>query len=121
MELSSNGRFLIVGDRRMSRLQVLDRLVGFRPAIETWTTSQPTSLAFESSSSFLVGFDDGRFAEYLIDLGAKCLVHRWTNDTLRGTSPVTAIALDATARNLALAVGSDVLVFNRFTGTGETF
>jgi hypothetical protein len=94
---------------------------GFRLVIETWTASQPASLAFESSTSFLVGLDDGRFARYRIDLGSGRATHQWTNDTPRGTSPVTAIALDTTTRVLALAVGSDILVFNRFTTTGGFF
>lgn len=114
MEFSLNGRFLIIGDRRVAHLRVLDRLVGFRPVIETLTLSQPTSLTFEGSTSFLVGFDDGRFAKYLIDLRSKRLVHQWTNESVRGVLPVTAIALDTTACILALAVGSNVLLFSRF-------
>ena len=118
IELSLDSRLLIIGDRRMARLKILDRLTGFRPVIKTLTPSQPTSLTFEGPTSFLVGLDDGRFARYLIDLRSKRLVHQWTNDSLRGMDSITAIALDTTARILALAVGSNVLLFSRLTAIG---
>ena len=118
MEFSPSGRFLLVGDGRRDRLYVLDRVAGFRPMIETDTISSPTSLTFESSSSFFVGLDDGRFVEYKVDLRSKYLVKGWTNDALQGSLPVTAMSLNATARILALAVGPGVFVFNRVARTG---
>lgn len=118
MEFSPNGRFLIVGDGTRDRLYVLDRVTGFRPVIETGTISSPTSLTFESSTSFFVGLSDGRFVEYKVDLRSKYLVKGWTNDALHGGFPVTAMTLDATVRVLALAVGPGVFVFNRVARTG---
>ena len=120
MTFSPNGRFLVVGDREPACLRILDRLVGFRPTIKTDTVSSPTSLVFENQTSFLAGFDDGRFVRYAIDLTSKRLVEGWTNNTLRGVSCVTAIALDETSQTLALATGPSVLVFSRIYGTGET-
>ena len=118
MEFSPNGRFLIVGDRRRDRLYALDRVTGFRPTIEAGTISSPTSLTFESSSSFFVGLGDGRFVEYKVDLRSKHLIKGWTNDALHGSLPVTAMTLDATNRILVLAVGPGVFVFNRVSRTG---
>lgn len=120
MEFSPNGRFLIVEDRGQGRLYVLDRLVGFRPTVEAGTISLPTSLTFESSTSFFVGFDNGQLVQYSVDLRSKHLVKGWTDSSLHGSLPVAAIALDATARVLALAVGPDVFVFNRLTRTGSS-
>lgn len=118
MEFSPNGRFLIMAGWGQGRLHVLDRLAGFSSAVETSTISPSTSLTFESSSSFLVGLEDGRFVEYKIDLRSRHLVKGWTNDSLHGNLSVAAIALDATARILALAVGHDVFVFHRAARTG---
>ena len=119
MVFSPNGRFLIAGGTEPARLRVFDRLVGFRPTMETDAVSSPTSLTFESSTSFLVGLDDGRFVRYAIGLNPKRLVQGWTNNTLRGALCVTAIALDETAQVLALAVGPSVFVFSRISETGE--
>ena len=119
MTFSPNGRFLVVGGREPACLRILDRLVGFRPTIKTDTIPNPTSLAFESQTSFLAGFNDGRFVRYAIDLTSKRLVEGWTNNTLRGVSCVTAIALDETSQTLALATGPSVFVFSRISETGE--
>jgi WD40 repeat protein len=120
MEFSPDGKFLIVGEGQPARLRVFDRLAGFCPAIEADTISQPTSLAFESSTTFLAGLDDGRFVEYSIDLKSKRLVKGRTNSVLRGPSLVSALALDEKSQTLALAVGPSVFVFRRVSGTGET-
>jgi len=120
MEFSPNGQFLIVGESQPPRLRVLDRLAGFRPVIETDAISQPTSFVFESSTAFLAGHDDGRFVEYRIDLKSRRLIEGWTNNLLRGPSPVSALALNETSRILALAVGPSVFVFHRISGTGQT-
>jgi len=121
-DLSADGRFLILGDERIACLRVLqvDHCIGFRPAIsmDVSLAAEPTSLTFESSVSFLVGLSDGRFAKYLIDPSANRLVHQWTNDTLHGVFPVTALTLDSTVRILALAAGSRIFLFHRHTKTG---
>jgi WD40 repeat protein len=120
MEFSPSGRFLVVGGGHPARLRVLDRLAGFSPMIEADAISQPASLAFESSTTFIAGLDDGRFVKYTIDLKSKRLVKEWTNNSLRGpASSVTAIALDGTSEILALAVGPSVFVFIRVPETGE--
>lgn len=121
MEFSPDGRFLVIGGREPARLRVFDRWDGFLLAVEADTASYPTSLTFESSATFLVGFNDGRFVEYTIDLGSKRLVKGWTNNTLRGASCVTAIALDETSQILTLAQGPSVLVFSRISKTGAMF
>lgn len=120
MEFSPSGRFLVVGGGHPARLRVLDRMAGFCPMIEAGAISQPASLAFESSTTFIAGLDDGRFVKYTIDLKSKRLVKEWTNNSLRGpASSVTAIALDGTSEILALAVGPSVFVFIRVPETGE--
>lgn len=122
MAFSPSGRFLIVGNREPARLRVLDGLVGFRPMMETATPGIiPTSLALESPTSFLAGFDDGRFISYSIDSNSERLVKGWTNNTLRGASRVTAMALDETSQILALVAGPSVFVFSRIPETGEVF
>lgn len=119
MEFSPTGRFLVVGDREPARLRVFDRQVGFRLTIGEDVTSSPTSLTFESPTSFLAGLDDGRFVEYRIDPSSQRLVKVWTNSALRGISYIAAIALDETSQILALAVGPSVFVFSRVSETGE--
>ena len=119
MAFSPSGRFLVVGDGKPARLRVFDRQVGFRFTIEKDTASSPTSLTFESPTSFLTGFNDGRFVEYRIDSNSQRLVKGRTNNTLRGVSCITAIALDETSQILALAVGPSVFVFSRISETGE--
>lgn len=119
MEFSLNGRFLIVGDGNPPRLWVLDRLTGFCPSIEARAISQPTSLTFEGSTTFLTGLDDGRFVKYTIDLKSKRLVKEWTNNVLRGPSSITAIALSGASQILAVAAGPSVFIFNRVSVTGE--
>lgn len=120
MGFSPSGRFLIVGDRRPARLRVLDSVTGFRPAIEAEASAPPTSFVFECETTFLAGFNNGRFVKYTIDLGSKRLVKEWTNNTLRGPSPVNALALDEASQILALAVGPSVFIFVRAPETGET-
>lgn len=119
MEFSPSGRFLVVGDGNPARLRVLDRLTRFCPTMEAEAISQPTSFAFENSSTFLVGLDDGRFSKYTIDLRSKRLVIGWTNSGPRGPSPVTAMALNKTGQTLALVAGPNVLVFIRVFENGE--
>ena len=119
MAFSPSGRFLIVGDGEPPRLRVFDRQVGFQLTIEKDVASSPTSLTFETPTSFLAGLEDGRFVEYRIDLASNRLVKGWTNNMLRGISHITAIALDETSKILALAAGPSVFVFSRIPETGE--
>ena len=121
MGLSLDGRFLVIDDRRVDGLEVFDlHLTGVRPVIKAPVPPQPTSLTFENSMSFLVGFGDGRFSKYLIDLESMSLVHQWTNNTCHGAAAAAAIALDTTSCILALAIRSDIRLFSRPTVKGRS-
>lgn len=118
MEFSPNGRFLAVGDRDSS-LHILDRLTRFHPAISATTPTKPTALVWETSKSLYVGFSDGRFTYYQIDLGGNRLVKGSTNGFFYGQFPTTAMALDVESRTLVLSVGPDVFAFRRIRTTGK--
>jgi len=118
LEFSPNGRFLAVGDRDSS-LHILDGLTGFHPVISATTPTKPTALVWETSKSLYVGFSDGRFTYYQIDLGGNKLVKGFTNSYLYGRFPATAIALDVESRTLVLSVGPDVFAFRRIRATSK--
>ena len=121
MGLSLDGRFLVIDDRRVDGLEVFDlHLTGVRLAIKAPVPPQPTSITFETSMSFLVGFGDGHFSKYLIDLESMSIVHQWTNNTCHGTAAAAAIALDTTSCILALAIRSDIRLFSRPTVKGRS-
>jgi WD40 repeat protein len=119
IEFSPNGRFLVVGDRDLSSLYILDRLTGFHPTISAATPAVPTALVWETPKTFYVGLGDGCIIHYRIDLAGKKLVKGAVNGLFRGTSPTTAIALDAESKTLVLSVGPDVFVLRRIRATGR--
>ena len=117
MDFSPNGRFLAVGDREPGSLHVLDRLVGFHPAVSSLTTSKPTALVWETSKTFYVGLEDGRFDHYRVDLDENRLVAGATNNSFHGVFPITAMALDAESEILVSSVGPELFVFRRVRAT----
>lgn len=121
IEFSPNGRFLAVGDWDVPTLYVLDRLAGFHPTFSAATPAKPTALVWETSKAFYVGLNDGQFIHYQIDLVDSKLVKGVTNSFFHGMFPITAIALDAESKTLALSVGPDVFVFRRNLATGMFF
>lgn len=120
MEFSSCGRLLVVADGHPARLRVLDRTAKFGPTIEVTSPSRPTSLAFGSSTTLLVGLEDGRFVKYTINFETGSLVKGWSNSSLRGpSSAITAISLNKASQVLALVAGPTVFVFTHVPETGE--
>ena len=117
IEFSPNGRFLAVGDRDFPSIYILDRLAGFHPTISATTPAKPMALVWETSKAFYVGFSDGSFIHYRIDLGGNKLVKGAVNGLFHGVFPVTAIALDAESKTLVLSVGPDVFAFRRIRTT----
>jgi hypothetical protein len=113
MEFSPTGRFLAVGDQDSSHFYILDRLAGFHSKISATTPAKPTALVWETSTTFYVGLIDGRFIYYRMDLGGSKLVNVTVNNFFHGSFPMTAIALDAESKTLALSVGPDVFVLRR--------
>ena len=120
MEFSPNGRFLAVGDQESS-LYILDRLSGFFSPILAATPATPTALVWETSETFYVGLNDGRFIHYRIDWESNKLVRGTVNSFFRGPYPVTAIALDAESKTLVLSVGPDVFASRRIHSTSTFY
>ena len=117
MEFSPNGRFLAVGDGGFPSLYILDRLAGYHPTIAADAPAKPTALVWETSKTFYVGLNDGRFIYYQIDLAGGKLVKGAVNNLFHGRFPTTAIALDADSKTLVLSVGPDVFAFRRIRAT----
>lgn len=120
LDFSSNGRFLAVGGRGPASLHVLDRLTGFHPIVSSITPAEPTAIVWETSKTFYVGFEDGRFADYRIDLAENRLVAGITNNFFHGAFPITAMALDAEFETLVLSVGPEICMFRRVHVTGTS-
>lgn len=118
MEFSPNGRFLAVGYQDLSSLYIFDKLAGFHPTLSDAMPANPTALVWESSKSFYVGLNDGRFIHYRVDLGGDKLVQGAVNSFFYGEFPATAIALDSESKMLVLSVGPDVFAFRRTRPTG---
>ena len=118
MEFSPNGRFLAVGYQDLCSFYILDRLAGLHPIISAVTPTEPTALVWENSKELYVGFNDGRFIHYRIDLRGNKLVEGAMNNTFHGGLPATAIALDVESRTLILSVGPEVFAFRRIWATG---
>lgn len=112
VEFSPSGRFLVVGYRDSS-LYILDRRAGFHPTLSATTPAIPTALVWETHKAFYVGFDDGSFMHYQLDLKQKKLAVGVVNSLFRGSFPVTAIALDGESKTLVLSVGPGVYAFRR--------
>jgi hypothetical protein len=91
LDFSSNSRFLAVGGWEPT-LHILDQLAGFDPVVSSTTPAKPTALVWESSKTFYLGLEDGRFIYYRIDLGEKRLVAGITNNFFHGAFPITAMA-----------------------------
>ena len=119
VEFSQNGRFLVVGDRDLCSLYILDRLAGFHPTISTVVPAEPTTLVWETSTTFYVGLSDGRFVHYRIDLGGNELIKGTVNSFFYGRFPTTVMALDAESKTLVLSVGPDVFAFRRACTTSK--
>ena len=120
LDFSSNGRFLAVGGWGPASLHVLDRLTGFHPIVSSITPAKPTALVWETSKTFYVGFEDGRFVYYRIDLAENRLVAGVMNDFFHGAFPITAMALDAESETLVLSVGPEIFLFRRVHITGTS-
>jgi hypothetical protein len=116
-EFSQSGRFLAVGDWGSSSLYVLDRCAGFHPTFSVITPAKPTALVWESSKAFYVGLDNGHFVYYQIHLSDGKLVKGTTNYLFHGAFPITAMALDAESKTMALSVGPSVFAFRRICET----
>ncbi|KAF9777820.1 hypothetical protein BJ322DRAFT_1025551 [Thelephora terrestris] len=82
-----------------------------------FTPTGPTALVWETSGAFYVGLSDGCFIHYQIDLEGKKLVEGVKNNLFRGSFPITAMALDAESKTLALSVGPNVFAFRRIWDT----
>ena len=121
IEFSPSGRFLAVGDRDSSSLFILDELAGFYPTISDATPGTPTALVWETSSTLYVGLTNGRFVHYRIDLGGNKLLRGTVNRHFHGPFPVTAIALDAESKTLAVSVGPEVFVLRRIRATSTSY
>ena len=119
VEFSKNGRFLAVGDRDLRSLYILDRLAGFHLTISAVVPTEPTTLVWETSTTFYVGLSDGRFVHYRIDLGGNKLIKGTVNSFFYGRFPTTAMALDAESKTLVLSVGPDVFAFRRTRTTSK--
>jgi hypothetical protein len=117
LDFSLNGRFLVVGDCDPPSLHILDQLAGFHPTISFITPAEPTALVWETSKAFYVGFEDGRFTHYRINLSERRLVEGTTNNFFRGAFPMTAMALDSESKTLVLSVGPEVFAFRRVHNT----
>jgi hypothetical protein len=116
IEFSPCGRFLAVGEHQ-SWLHILDRCTGFHSVLSAFTPTGPTALVWETSGAFYVGLSDGCFIHYQIDLEGKKLVEGVKNNLFRGSFPITAMALDAESKTLALSVGPNVFAFRRIWDT----
>lgn len=121
MEFSPNGRFIAIGDQDLPSLHILDKLAGFYPNVSSIMPTEPTALVWETSKAFYVGFRDGTFVYYQIDLKDNKLVEGATNSFFRGAFPVTAIALDAEAKTLVLSIGPEVFAFRRPHTTSTSY
>lgn len=120
MEFSPNGRFLGVGDQGVPSLYILDKLAGFHPRISAITLREPTALVWETTETFYVGFINGYFAHYQINLKGEKLVEGVVNSSLHGEGfPITSMALDAQSRTLVMSVGPGVFAFHRIHATSE--
>lgn len=117
IEFSPNSRFLAVGAEGLSSLYILDKLTGFRSTISTATPTAPMALVWETSKTLLVGLSDGCFVHYRIDPGSHKLVKDTVNSYFYGRFPITAMALDAESKTLALSVGPEVFAFRRVRAT----
>lgn len=118
LEFSPNGRFLAVG-HGYSSVSLLDKTNGFGLKISNATPTYPTALAWETSKSFYVGLDDGRFIYYTIDLRGNQLVKGPVDGRFCGAFPVTAIGLNKDRKILAVSVGPEVFIFQRALTTSE--
>lgn len=120
LDFSSNGRFLVVGDRASPSLHIFDQLAGFHATISFIAPAEPTAVVWETSKTLYVGFGDGRFIHYRIDLRERRLVEGTKNNYFRGAFPVTAMALDSESKTLVLSVGPEVLAFRRVHNTSTS-
>jgi hypothetical protein len=122
VEFSPDGRFLAVGDQRLSSLYILDKFAAFHPTIAVTTLAAPTAIVWETTETFYVGLRDGHFFHYRVYPKEKQLVQGVPNGFLRDEGfPITAMALDAESRTLVVSVGPGVFAFRRVRATSKFY
>ena len=112
LEFSPDGRYLAIGDSGHS-LCILDGLVAFNRTISTVASAKPTALVWDTTEVLHVGFDNGCFISYRIDLKGRKLVKSAVNRRFHGPFPVTAIAIDAGSKTLVICVGPQLYAFRK--------